>query len=232
MVLTAITIPGLALLCLWLPAPAVAEEAPATSESDGATFAIEHCGFCHGADGNSAMARFPSLAGLTADYTLKQLRDFASGRRANDDGLMASILLPLRDADLKAAADYYAAQTPRARKNADAAAAADASMGARLYRDGRPGSRTMKLDSCALCHGDGADMPYIVAGIGAQPESYLKKQLEEFRSGRRRNDPNQVMQQIAIRLDPAEIAALSLFLAGRANPDAVGPGPVALGAGR
>jgi len=205
---------GLTLLCLWL-SPAAADDAP-----DGATFAIEYCGFCHGYDGNSAMARFPSLAGLAADYTMKQLRDFRSGRRHNDDGLMASILLPMRDADLAAAAEYYAAQVPRLRTSVSAAAPAE---GARLYREGRPGARTMKLDSCASCHSEGAYMPYAVSGISAQPEDYLKKQLEEFRSGRRRNDPDQVMQQVAIRLTAEEIAAVSLFLASRANPDALGP---------
>lgn len=196
---------ALVLLVLLLPTAAVADEMVA-----GAVFASENCGFCHGADGNSAMARFPSLAGLTVDYILKQLRDFRSGRRANDDGLMASILQPFREADLAAAAQYYAAQAPRA-----LAAPTGVSMrAARLYRDGRPGSRMMKLESCASCHEDGADMPYDVIDIRAQSESYLEKQLQEFRSGRRRNDPGAVMQKIAIRLSTAEIAALSQFLSG------------------
>lgn len=200
----------LALLLFLLPTAAAANDVA------GAVFAAENCGFCHGADGNSAMARFPSLAGLTADYILKQLRDFRSGRRANDDGLMASILQPFGGADLAAAAQYYAGQIPRART----APATAATPGARLYRDGRPGSRAMKLDACASCHEDGADMPYDVVDLRAQPGSYLEKQLREFRSGRRRNDPGAVMQKIAIRLSAAEIAALSQFLADGAAPAA------------
>lgn len=42
------------------------------------------CVTCHGAEGEGmAVAGFPRLAGLSADYMKKQLADIASGERAN-----------------------------------------------------------------------------------------------------------------------------------------------------
>jgi cytochrome c553 len=38
--------------------------------------AHEQCAYCHGLDGNSAMARFPHLAGQSTVYLKKQLKDF------------------------------------------------------------------------------------------------------------------------------------------------------------
>jgi mono/diheme cytochrome c family protein len=39
------------------------------------------CAACHGADGNSSNAAWPSLAGQHASYLYKQLTDFKEGRR-------------------------------------------------------------------------------------------------------------------------------------------------------
>ena len=39
------------------------------------------CSACHGADGNSAVASFPKLAGLGEKYLLKQLMDIRDGGR-------------------------------------------------------------------------------------------------------------------------------------------------------
>ena len=39
------------------------------------------CAACHGADGNSPMGAFPSLAGQNSRYLLKQMQDQLSGAR-------------------------------------------------------------------------------------------------------------------------------------------------------
>ncbi|MDM7322407.1 MAG: c-type cytochrome, partial [Gammaproteobacteria bacterium] len=41
------------------------------------------CAGCHGANGNSATAAFPSRAGQHANYIAKQLREYKAGVRAN-----------------------------------------------------------------------------------------------------------------------------------------------------
>ena len=43
------------------------------------------CQGCHGGDGNSADATFPRLANQYAGYIVKQVTNFQSGERANED---------------------------------------------------------------------------------------------------------------------------------------------------
>jgi cytochrome c553 len=73
----------------------------------------EICGECHGLDGVSPVARFPSLAGQRPAYIVKQLRDFRDGRRANDGGQMAANVSDIGEADLAKALAYFSALLPR-----------------------------------------------------------------------------------------------------------------------
>ena len=43
--------------------------------------ATQVCAACHGADGNSAVAMYPKIAGQFKPYTAKQLTEFKSGVR-------------------------------------------------------------------------------------------------------------------------------------------------------
>jgi hypothetical protein len=60
----------------------------------------EICGECHGLDGVSPAARFPSLAGQRPAYIVKQVRDFRDGRRANDGDQMAANASDIGEADI------------------------------------------------------------------------------------------------------------------------------------
>jgi cytochrome c553 len=64
---------------------------PAGSVEAGATKAIV-CQACHGANGNSINAEWPSLAGLGADYIAEQLKNFKDGKRNN--AVMAPMAAP------------------------------------------------------------------------------------------------------------------------------------------
>jgi formylglycine-generating enzyme required for sulfatase activity len=64
------------------------------------------CAACHGPDGVSPSPMWPNLAKQNADYTIKQLKDFRSGTRA--DGLMSMVATGLTDADIADLAAYYA----------------------------------------------------------------------------------------------------------------------------
>jgi len=66
------------------------------------------CAACHGADGNSANAMWPKLAGQHATYLVKQLKDFKSGARK--DPMLAPMAKPLSDQDMENLAAYYASQ--------------------------------------------------------------------------------------------------------------------------
>lgn len=66
------------------------------------------CAACHGADGNSAAADFPKLAGQHPDYIVKALRDYKTGKRKN--AIMAPMAANLSVRDMDDLAAFYSAQ--------------------------------------------------------------------------------------------------------------------------
>ncbi len=67
------------------------------------------CAGCHGSDGNSQIPTNPILAGQHANYLLHALKAYKSGARQN--AIMASMVAPLSEQDMKDLAAYYASQT-------------------------------------------------------------------------------------------------------------------------
>jgi cytochrome c553 len=63
------------------------------------------CVACHGADGNSATADFPRIAGQPADYLAKALRDYKTGARKNP--IMAPQAANLSRRDMEDLAAFY-----------------------------------------------------------------------------------------------------------------------------
>jgi cytochrome c553 len=182
---------------------------PAGADSiDDSLFAPEEkCGYCHGADGNSVMARFPRLGGQNFEYLLKQLRDFRGGTRRNDDGVMKTNAEQLADADIARVARHFSEQEPALYNPRR-----DASPGAVLYWQGRG-----TVPACAQCHGAGnAQRPQ----LGGQHAAYLEKQLRDLRAGKRANDPDGMMQAVASGLTDADIDALTRYLSSAPAADA------------
>ncbi len=70
--------------------------------------AVAACSACHSPTGQgNATAGFPSLSGQHAEYTLKQLKSFRTGERANDsNAMMRTIVERLTDKELEALASY------------------------------------------------------------------------------------------------------------------------------
>lgn len=66
------------------------------------------CAACHGADGNSASAEFPRLAGQYESYLVRVLADYKSGRRKNP--IMMGMSAALSKEDMADIAAYFAAQ--------------------------------------------------------------------------------------------------------------------------
>ena len=67
------------------------------------------CMACHGPKGRgNPAAGYPSIAGQYADYTAKQLRDYASGTRATDGStrVMRDIAARLSEDDIMAVSSY------------------------------------------------------------------------------------------------------------------------------
>ena len=66
------------------------------------------CAACHGADGNSASADFPKLAGQQYDYLVKSLQGYKSGIRKNP--IMAPMGANLSQRDIEDLAAYFSSQ--------------------------------------------------------------------------------------------------------------------------
>ncbi|MEP1930644.1 MAG: c-type cytochrome [Roseibium sp.] len=172
----------------------------------------EVCALCHSLDGISVMAKFPKLAGQRAAYIEKQFQDFHSGSRSNDGGQMQAITLEVNDSDLSSIAAYF--ENLPAPPAAESFPEADIAIGRDLFQSGN-----QMVPPCKTCHGStGSDVP-LAPWLEAQHKTYLVKQLQDFREGRRQNDPGAVMQSVAGSLTEHEITALADFLATQSRPE-------------
>jgi cytochrome c553 len=63
------------------------------------------CASCHGANGITGQAMWPSLAGQSKDYLLSAIKSYKAERK---NGMMSKIVKDLNDADAEALAAYYA----------------------------------------------------------------------------------------------------------------------------
>ncbi|VAW62661.1 Cytochrome c4 [hydrothermal vent metagenome] len=74
------------------------------------TSSLPACMGCHGTDGSgNPAARFPSLAGQHAAYTIKQLKSFRDGSRTNDNNkMMQNVANKMTAAEIEAVANYIA----------------------------------------------------------------------------------------------------------------------------
>ncbi len=162
------------------------------------------CAACHGVDGNSLVPMYPKLAGLSANYIVKQLTQFKDGTR--QDPVMAGMAAALSAQDMADLAAYYSSQ-----KRTESAGT-ETALGKDLYFGGNSENA---VTACVACHGlKGKGMA--AAGfpaIASQNAEYIKIQLEKFRSGARANDNNGMMRNVALGLSDDEIKALSQYVA-------------------
>lgn len=170
------------------------------------------CGACHGPDGNSPASANPKLAGQHAAYLYKQMKNFqadAEGKSERVNAIMNGMIAPYTDEQLKDFAAYFAAQkqTGGEIKNRESY-----ELGKKLYR---AGDASKGLPACAACHGPaGAGLPVQYPRIAGQFAEYTEAQLKAFRLGERANDPNRMMQMVAIKMTDAEIRAVADYIAG------------------
>ena len=189
-----------------------AKSAPKADPTKGQQIASSVCVACHNADGNSTISTNPKLAGQSAEYLYKQLKNFKSvdgkpAERANP--VMGGMVAALSDDDMRNVAAWFASQTQKggAAKNKETV-----EFGQKLYRGG---DLTKGLPACAGCHGPtGSGIPAQYPRIGGQHADYLEAQLKNFRSGDRANDPNKMMRLVAIKMTDAEIKAVADYIAG------------------
>ncbi len=108
---TSLTEQGLRDLAAYFATSEPVRSGAAANES--APKAAEACAACHGSDGVGLLPEFPTLSGQHADYIEQALRAYRSGARQHP--VMNAMAAPLKDADIDALADYFAAQSPSLR---------------------------------------------------------------------------------------------------------------------
>jgi cytochrome c553 len=191
---------------------ASAQDRPRPDPARGQQIAGQVCAACHAADGNSAQAANPILAGQHAEYTHKQLMNFKPqpGKPAErPNAIMSGMVANLSADDMLNLAVHFEMQKPRPR------AARDPDLvkaGQAIYRGG---ILSKKVAACTACHGaNGAGVPAQYPRLAGQYVEYTIAQLKAFRTGERANDPNRVMRSISEKLSDKEIAAVAEYIAG------------------
>lgn len=171
------------------------------------------CSACHGADGNSAVASFPKLAGLGEKYLLKQLMDIRDGGRPI--ATMVGLLDEKSDQDLANLAAFYAGQARSgSQANPDLVA-----LGEKVYRSGVAERKVAACTSCHSPNGKG-NAPAGFPALAGQHADYIAAQLKAYRkgyedkTGRTNDGESKIMRTNAFGLSDKEIEAVASYAAG------------------
>ena len=185
---------------------AAAPAAPAKADlAKGQEKATQVCAACHTADGSRGTPANPILQGQHAEYLVKQLNEFKSGKRANP--VMSGMAAALTPEDMKNVAAFYESKQakPGFSKNKDTVA-----LGEKIYRGG---IAAKQVPACAGCHSPtGAGIPAQYPRLSGQHADYVTAQMVAFRDGGRKNSIQ--MNQIAAKMNDREIRAVADYAAG------------------
>jgi cytochrome c553 len=176
--------------------------------------AAKVCQGCHGAGGEgNPPASIPRIAGQSAEYLEKQLRDYASGDRTHP--VMQNFAKPLSGADRNAIAIYFSALESPYILVTTKSYATQLALGHQLANQG---SETRRVQACKNCHGpDGTGVLHAAPYLSGQSAQYLTSALKSFKEGTRKNDPGQLMTSVASALSDADILAAAAYFSLLAN---------------
>ncbi|HUP28547.1 MAG TPA: c-type cytochrome [Usitatibacter sp.] len=182
-----------------------APAAPAKADLErGKQIATTVCAACHGADGNSAVAANPVLAGQHGDYIAIQLAAFKSGARPSP--IMQSMAAGLSPEDMQSLGAYFEAQKP-AQMNAR-----DQALVQRGQQIWRGGLKSAGVPACAGCHGaSGHGVPSQFPRLAGQHADLTLGWLKAYANGAR---PHPVMTVIASKLNENDMKAVAEYSAG------------------
>ncbi len=206
-------------------AAALAAPGAAGAVADTLAERVKPCAACHGEHGEGlrANAYYPRIAGKPEGYLFNQLVNFRDRRR--DVPVMNYLVAYLSDAYLREIAAYYA-RLPAAHPPSVAAPAALRARGEALVRHGDP---ARKVPPCSACHGPALQgMAPAIPPLAGLDAKYVAAQMGAWRSARRSARAPDCMARVARRLDPADIAALTAWIASRDG--AAGARPLTAGA--
>jgi cytochrome c553 len=154
--------PGLGAALLWLATGATGAFAQSIAPR------LAQCAACHGADGNSQIKDFPSLAGQPRVFLENQLVMIREGMR--DIPAMKGSLDGVSDADITALAQHYASLPVKSTSGPQNTA---------WLERGRQLASDMRCGICHLPNYQGREQMPRLAG---QREDYLLHSMRQFRS--------------------------------------------------
>jgi len=192
-------------LVLACSAPAAESLRPGTMEAR-----VAACTACHGEQGRAGQdGYYPRLAGKPQEYLYHQLLNFRDGRRRYSP--MNHLVRGLPDAYLHEIAGYFADRcVPYPPPVAPAVSAATLEQGRVLALHGDP---ARGLPACAACHGDTfSGLAPAIPGLLGLPRDYIGAQIGGWKNGLRHAAAPDCMADIADRLTPEDIGALSAWL--------------------
>jgi cytochrome c553 len=166
------------------------------------------CVACHQENGAGiATAGFPQLAGMNAAYFSKQIYDYQNLQRVNP--IMQPIAKGLSEAEIKNLAAYFALLPPVANANVQLSAT-NFELGKAIAKKGM---WDKGMPACFACHGpSGRGVGESFPGITNQGKTYLVQQLQAWKTGTRKNDPNQLMATVAKKLTQKEMDSVAEYL--------------------
>ncbi|NII11637.1 c-type cytochrome [Oleiagrimonas sp. C23AA] len=184
---------------------------------------VESCAMCHGEQGQGgANGFYPRIGGKPAEYLYHQLLNFRDGRR--EYAPMEYMVRPLSDKYLHEIAEYFANKHPdfpdtHPPKLSDKAMA----RGKQLVSEGDP---SKGIPACSSCHGKqlhGVEPG--IPGLVGLPYEYISAQIGAWQTDTRAANKPDCMAKVAAKLSPADISAVSGWLASQTADASARPAP-------
>jgi cytochrome c553 len=199
LILAGVMLPALIMAAL-IMAGSIATSAIAQTASTGS---IEDkaaiCAVCHGANGVPVTKEIPIIWGQHAGYMFLNLRDMKTGARKNEQ--MAPIVKDMSHDDMLALAEYFEKKPwpdlAQPSAPADVATHAEA---------------VATSGQCTQCHLGGYLGDSTNPRLAGQSIEYLRKTMQDFRSGARANNP--WMTALLKTFPDADIEAMARYLGG------------------
>lgn len=190
-------------LFLGLSLPVYAEEGLQAPNDKAIT-----CSACHGLKGISPNPEWPNLAGQNEKYLVKQLKDMQQGTKRNSP-TMTALINSLSSQDLQNLARYFS-KMPKAE---GITPKKYLQRGEQLYRGG---DFNQHISACIACHGPrgtgNAQAGFPV--LSGQKAAYTVLQLQAFKTGKRSNDLNHIMQDISKKMTDTDMEAVAHYIEG------------------
>ena len=191
--------------------------AHAVDASQGMETRVLACIACHGKEGRATPeGYFPRIAGKPAGYLYHQLLNFRDGRRSYPQ--MGYLLEHLTDDYLREMAEHFAAMdVPYAPPPVPQVPPATLERGRTLVQ---LGDAARDIPACVQCHGQAmTGVQPSMPGLLGLPRDYLNSQLGAWKTGQRHAQAPDCMAEVAQKLTPDDVSAVSAWLSAQRVPD-------------